>query len=172
MIAKAQLNQNNKSIRYLKGDATQPIGTGPRVIVHCCNDVGAWGKGFVLALSRRWKRPQTEYRNWYHLGRINGNPPFKLGQVQFVEVEPELWVANLLGQHDIHGRGSVPPIRYPAIKEGLAQVRKFAQARKGVSVHLPRIGAGLAGGDWKTISQIIEQELTAHDIPVTVYSLT
>jgi len=36
---------------------------------------------------------------------------------------------------------------------------------------MPRIGAGLAGGDWDTIEAIITEELCAHDIPVTVYDL-
>ncbi|MEV6001124.1 Appr-1-p processing protein, partial [Streptomyces griseomycini] len=27
---------------------------GVKVIAHVCNDIGGWGKGFVLAVSRRW----------------------------------------------------------------------------------------------------------------------
>jgi len=36
---------------------------------------------------------------------------------------------------------------------------------------MPRIGAGLAGGDWREIKQIICDELAAHDLAVTVYDL-
>lgn len=46
------------------GDATQPEGTGPRVLVRVCNDQGLWGAGFVLALSRRFKAPEAAYRAW------------------------------------------------------------------------------------------------------------
>lgn len=42
------------SIAYRVGDATQPVGDGPKILVHVCNDIGAWGRGFVVALSRRW----------------------------------------------------------------------------------------------------------------------
>ena len=42
-------------IRYVTGDATRPEGEGPKIIVHICNDIGAWGRGFVLALSKRFK---------------------------------------------------------------------------------------------------------------------
>ena len=52
-------------INYLEGDATQPIGNGPKIIVHVCNDIGGWGKGFVVAISKRWKEPEAEYRRWY-----------------------------------------------------------------------------------------------------------
>ncbi|GGJ45802.1 hypothetical protein GCM10010121_066360 [Streptomyces brasiliensis] len=41
-------------IKYVRGDATVPSGKGVKAIAHVCNDVGGWGKGFVLALSRRW----------------------------------------------------------------------------------------------------------------------
>jgi hypothetical protein len=49
-------------------------------------------------------------------------------------------------------------------------VAAFAR-QQGASVHMPRIGAGLAGGKWDVISQIVEDELTAKGIPVTVYDL-
>jgi O-acetyl-ADP-ribose deacetylase (regulator of RNase III) len=154
-------------IEYVTGDATQPAGNGPRVIVHLCNDIGAWGAGFVLALSRRWLQPEARYREWW---LSNEATPFALGQVQFVAVEPELWVANLIGQHGIrHARGA-PPIRYEAVRAGLQRVAEFAREH-GATAHMPRIGAGLAGGDWATIEAIIAEELGSRDIAVTVYRL-
>ncbi len=42
-----------KEISYLVGDATTPDTQGPKIISHICNDIGAWGKGFVLAISKR-----------------------------------------------------------------------------------------------------------------------
>jgi O-acetyl-ADP-ribose deacetylase (regulator of RNase III) len=155
------------AIEYITGDATNPQGIGPRIIVHVCNDVGGWGRGFVVALSRRWAEPERRYRAWYHGAEAT---PFALGQVQFVPVEDQLWVANLIGQHDIRPHQGVPPVRYEAIREGLARVATFAQQQRA-SVHMPRIGAGLAGGDWDVISQIVEDELTAKSISVTVYDL-
>src|SRR5947209_5057975 len=128
-------------IDYLRGDATRPQGSGPRIIVHCCNDAGMWGAGFVLALSRRWREPESQYRRWYN----QQQPLFTLGQVQFVSVEPSLWVANMIGQHGIRRAGNVSPVRYEAIREGLRSVAIFAREHQS-SVHMPRLGAGLAGG--------------------------
>lgn len=134
------------------------------VLVHVCNDVGGWGAGFVLALSRRWKSPEREYRAWAKAS----DGSFVLGAVQFVEVEPEMWVANLIGQHGTRHTEEGPPVRYDAIRKGLGTVAEFA-TRNGASVHMPRIGAGLAGGDWSTIEGIIESELA--ELSVTVYDL-
>ena len=44
-------------IAYTTGDATAPEGDGPKIIVHVCNDVGGWGRGFVMAISKRWPEP-------------------------------------------------------------------------------------------------------------------
>ncbi len=49
-----------RAMSYVQGDATQPEDTGPRILVHVCNDVGAWGRGFVLAVSRRWATPERQ----------------------------------------------------------------------------------------------------------------
>jgi O-acetyl-ADP-ribose deacetylase (regulator of RNase III) len=40
-----------------------------------------------------------------------------------------------------------------------------------LSVAIPKIGAGLAGGDWNIISTIIEKELKKYPVNLTVYIL-
>lgn len=155
------------SISYVIGDATAPEGAGPKVVVHVCNDIGRWGRGFVLAVSARWRRPEEDYRRWQHEG---GAQPFALGEVQFVAVEDGLWVANLIGQHGIRIEHGQPPVRYEAIRMGLASVRRFA-SEHSATIHMPRIGAGLAGGRWEEVACIIDEELVSHHVAVTVYDL-
>src|SRR5579862_2016454 len=155
-------------ITYKIGDATSPQGAGAKIIVHVCNDIGGWGRGFVLALSRKWPQPEARYRAW-HRGEET-DVPFELGQVQFVQVESTIWVANLIGQRDIRSRGKVPPIRYEAVREGLKRVAPKAASLKA-SVHMPRIGCGLAGGKWEAMQPVIREELAEKGISVTVYDL-
>ncbi len=152
-------------IKYLKGDATQPIGNGNKVIVHVCNDIGAWGRGFVVAVSRRWKEPEKKFRAWAQSGE-----KFELGEVQFVQVEPTIWVANLIGQHDIKRKGNndVTPVRYGAIRQGLNKVSTFAK-EVNATVHMPRIGCGLSGGTWDQIEPMILNELIEQRIETYVY---
>ena len=153
-------------VNYVRGDATQPIGSENRIITHCCNDQGYWNAGFVKALSHRWPEPERAYRRW-----ATGleTLPFALGNVQFVRVDAGLCVANIIGQSGIRNRGTYPPpIRYEAIRKGLQRVRELAIAHKA-SIHMPRMGAGLAGGNWDLIAEIIESELCVHGLQVTVY---
>lgn len=155
------------NINYVSGDATSPIGDGPKIIVHVCNDIGGWGRGFVVALSKRWPEPEQRYRAWH---RGEEDISFALGEVQFVEVAVNIWVANLIGQRDVRTVGGIPPVRYNAIRNGLKKVAAEA-ARLNASVHMPRIGCGLAGGKWEEVGKIVEEEFVARDVPVTVYDL-
>ena len=153
-------------ITYAKGDATKPSGTGNKLIVHICNDIGKWGKGFVMAVSKRWPVPEQQYRQWYQ-----SKQGFALGKVQFVQVEPDIWVANMIGQYrlgkDAKGR---PPIRYEVVRECLHKVATYAK-EMNATVHMPRIGCGLAGGTWDKIEPLIQSALADKGIPTTVYDL-
>lgn len=153
-------------IEYKVGDATAPTAEGSKVIVHVCNDIGGWGRGFVIALSKRWPEPEALYRAWHKDG-----DSFRLGAVQLVQVEEELWVANLIGQHKLRRQGEVPPIRYEANEEGLHEVARWAREHEA-SVHMPRIGCGLAGGSWEQIEPILQRTLLNRDVAVTVYDLS
>lgn len=153
------------TIRYLRGDATEPKAHGHSIIAHICNDEGRWGRGFVVAVSARWPQPEREYRRWY---RQRADNDFALGTVQLVEVGRGLHVANMIGQHGIRTSQSRPPIRYDAVARCLAALAGHA-LELDASIHLPRIGTGLAGGTWDRIEPLIVAHLCANAIPVTVY---
>jgi hypothetical protein len=105
-------------INYVIGDATAPQGDGLKIIVHVCNDIGAWGAGFVLALTNKWSEPERMYRNWSF-----SDKGYHLGAIQYVSVESDIIVCNLIGQHGIgNDRKGNPPIRYGAIRTGLRKL--------------------------------------------------
>ncbi|MEU2585987.1 macro domain-containing protein [Streptomyces avermitilis] len=152
-------------ITYVRGDATVPSGGGVKMIAHVCNDIGGWGTGFVLAVSHRWPEPEKAYRAWYRDRAAND---FGLGAAQFVQVERSLWVANMIGQRGIRTSGNEVPVRYEAIDAALGLLADRAVALDA-SVHLPRIGCGLAGGTWSRVEPLITERLVRRGIPVTVY---
>lgn len=154
-----------ETLRILKGDATSPQAAGPKIIAHICNDLGGWGKGFVLAISKRWPEPERAYREWH---RDRAHNDFGLGATQLVQVSADTWVANMVGQHGMRAGSQGPPIRYDAVEKCLTAVADSA-IELGASVHMPRIGAGLAGGNWELIEPIVVRTLCARDIPMTVY---
>ncbi len=152
-------------INYLKGDATVPQSSGIKIIAHICNDIGGWGKGFVLAISKRWPEPEAAYRKWHRERNANN---FALGALQLIQTTQYIHVANMVAQRGTKTGSKGVPIRYEAVKkclEGLAVKAK----ELGASVHMPRIGCGLAGGTWDKIEPLIEDLLSKKGIAVYVY---
>lgn len=156
-------------IRYITGDATQPVGDGNKVIVHCANTRGQWGSGFVLALSKRWSKPEMHYRSM---------TDYKLGTVGVVPVEDNIYVANLIGQDGIAGDSALPPIRYEAIRKGFRLLAKWTPTVMDpatltyptqFSIHMPRLGCWLAGGDWALIEPLVKATFLRASVNVTVY---
>lgn len=160
------------TVQYVVGDATRPQGEGLKVITHVVNNQGGWGAGFVVALSRRWSRPEREYRAWF---QKHGPEKFEklLGALQLVPVEPDVWVANIVGQHGLRSNKSGPPIRYRALAQGFDHIAAFAEKHpdRNLSVHAPRLGSGLAGGSWDEIEPLLEKHLVQQGVPVTIYDL-
>jgi O-acetyl-ADP-ribose deacetylase (regulator of RNase III) len=65
-----------------------------------------------------------------------------------------------------HKDGVAKPIDYEALALCLRKINKtFAGKRIG----LPKIGAGLAGGDWNRIKNIIQTELRDMQVSVVIY---
>jgi len=137
-------------IEYRVGDATcDPSVKGVKIIAHGCNDVVAWGRGFVLAISRRWKEPERYFRS----NRLD------LGGLQLIQVESEVWVANLGIQHGVKSFTNKDPcIKYEALEEALSKLSVEALKLKA-TVMMPRIGCGLAGGTWDKVGPIVEKTL-------------
>jgi O-acetyl-ADP-ribose deacetylase (regulator of RNase III) len=93
--------------------------------------------------------------------------------VQFVPVEQDVWVANMIGQRDIRRARKpvpVPPVRYEAIEAALRRIAAFARER-GASVHMPRIGCGLAGGTWDRMEPIVRAAVVDSGVEAYVYDL-
>lgn len=70
------------------------------------------------------------------------------------------------------GDNGLPPVRYEALRKGfktLCDVMLDPRMPTLGSVHMPRIAAGLAGGDWALIEPLILDTFIRKGIPVTVY---
>ena len=119
------------------------------VILHGCNCFNSWGAGIAVEIRKAFPRAyradmQTE----------KGDKT-KLGTFTFAYIERfNLTVINCYTQYK-YGRGLQAD--YKAIE---AVLQKVALAYPNAKVGLPKIGAGLAGGDWGVISQLIDKHLS------------
>ena len=148
-------------INYIKGDATKPTVEGNKFIAHVCNNKGGWGAGFVLAISDMWEEPEEEYRF------LIKSKNFKLGDTQLVNVDEEIIVANMIAQDGFKSPTNPTPLDYEALKSCLLFVGDMAKMNYA-TVHMPKIGCGLAGGKWETVEKIIEECIS---VDVFVYEI-
>jgi O-acetyl-ADP-ribose deacetylase (regulator of RNase III) len=155
-------NQKLMAVVEVAGDAAR-LSDGPVLLAHVCNDKGYFGAGFSGSVGRAFPVVEAEYRRW---ARDEGGQ-LPLGSTQFVKVGADQWVANMIGQHGVRSRSNPTPIDYQALERCLHTIMAFAgehQAR----VQMPRIGAGLAGGDWAKIAAMIDRIAESRQVAVAV----
>ena len=156
---------STRQINYLRGDATEPRGNGPKIVAQVVNDKGlTWGAGFALAVRKKWPQVQHAFTSWRtdQIGRT-------LGSLHAFSVTPLVAVASLVAQHG-YGPSPGPRIRYAALESALNRLSVVALETQS-SVHMPRIGCGEAGGSWEIVQYLIEEQLTSRGIEVYVYDL-
>lgn len=150
-------------IAYRTGDALEVDPTILRtVIAHVCNNRGGWGAGFTGAISRKWRWVEDAYR------RMGSR---KLGSVQWVAVDVHISVVNMIAQEG-YSQPRKPAIRYGALHECLSKLGGSLRAsaiKNSCRIQMPRIGCGLAGGEWSKIEPMLEEHL--EDFDVHVYDL-
>lgn len=145
------------------------------VIAHGCNCQSVMGAGIALTMKSVFGCDQFEMENW-------GATPTKLGNIDWQRFvvgehriwnlwdadfklnEPELVVVNAYTQ--IYPNAKTNPFDYEAFT---IICRKMNIVFKGLHIGLPTIGAGLAGGNWERIKEIIQKELKDCDVTIVIY---
>jgi O-acetyl-ADP-ribose deacetylase (regulator of RNase III) len=145
-------------IIYKKGDLLQ---APEDVIAHGVNCVGGFGSGVAGQIAKKFPKAKAYYLEKYE------DEGWKLGDVQFVKVYGERYIANCATQYEYYPRDRVHA-DYPAIEQAMKTLKEYCQ-ENNKTVAIPKIGAGLAGGDWVKIEEIINNVF--EDYPITVYYL-
>lgn len=129
-------------IKYVKGDVTEADAT---IIAHGCNAQGVMGSGVAKIIREKYPEAYDAYRNMYYQGGL------ELGNVIIAQSNGKR-IANCITQ-EFFGTD-----RRHADYDAIRTVMRTLDVRAlGGTVAMPLIGAGLAGGDWKVISKIIEE---------------
>jgi O-acetyl-ADP-ribose deacetylase (regulator of RNase III) len=132
-------------INYVVGDL---LGAPQKVIIHGCNAQGVMGSGVAVQIRNKWP-------NVYKLYELEHKTfGLKLGTIIPVETPDGKIIVNCITQ-DNFGRSGERFVDYDAIKNCFDQLNDKVDAWEVTEIAMPRIGAGLGGGDWPTIEDII-----------------
>lgn len=143
-------------MRVVRGDLIQLALRGDfDVIVHGCNCMCAMGAGIAKAVRATFPDAYAADRK-----TVKGDRA-KLGTISHATVSHEgraITVVNAYTQFDY--RGSGVHVDYDAVRSAF---RAIKEQFSGKRIGYPKIGAGLARGDWKILSATIDAELEGED---------
>lgn len=146
-------------IEYKQGDATVASVGEKTYIVHICNNLGAWGAGFVLPLAKRYPKSREVY--------FAHKRDLPLGTNQPVYIDESVTIFNMIAQDGFPSREHPVAVSYKALEKCLTEIGQIA-ASTGYTVQMPRIGCGIGGGRWQDVEGIVKRTLCAQDVPVRV----
>jgi O-acetyl-ADP-ribose deacetylase (regulator of RNase III) len=159
------------AFEHVVGDVTEiPAGASPVVLAHVVTDAArAWSRrGVAGALTRRFPSAAKAFHSW----SVADERHLALGNAHIIEAERSprrVHIASLVAQRG-YGAGTATRLDYGALREGLTAVAEFAVRERAV-VHLPRIGAGQAGGRWDFIAEAIAETLGTAGVHVVVHTM-
>lgn len=146
------------------------------VIAHVCNDIGMWGAGVSGAIGKKWPIAEIRFHQWYfHRNDPEGLreynlPPFSLGNISYATLNSDnrFYACNMLAQRGVRSHKNLVPLNMDALEDCLFKLAQDCR-ESGLSVAMPKIGAGLGGGDWNEISVLINNVFDSYGVGVTIY---
>lgn len=154
------------SLKYKVGDLIAAAKSREvDVIAHGCNCFCTMGNGIAPLIKGAFPKAWAA-----DLETVKGDKS-KLGTFSY-GIQESVIIGNLYTQYGFWGRNKgLRDLDYNAMYDSMASFKTLILQHFGgnVRIGLPKIGAGLAGGDWKVIEAIILSTLGSFD--VTVYVL-
>lgn len=143
-------------IKYVTGDL---FNSKANIIAHGVNCSGGFGAGVAGQIAKLHPEARSAYLTKFI------NEGWTLGDVQLVYQE-DVIIANCATQQAYLPRTLVH-VDNDAVRTVMQKVKEFAMP-KGLKIAIPKIGTGLAGGDWPTIEKILNEVFQDYDVSVYV----
>lgn len=133
-------------IEYVKGDL---LTTDIRHIIHGCNAQGVMGSGVAKAIREKYPNAYRDYQETYN------NKGLDLGNIVVSVQNDGKVIHNAITQKNYGRDKNTVYASYWAIAEVFSKIESWSIKE----IAMPKLGAGLANGDWNVISAIIENTL-------------
>lgn len=155
-------------IRYITGDLIELFKAGQfDIIAHGCNCFHTMNSGIAKQIKENFPDTYNIDFNTTKKGDINKLGTFSIGQywrkIEYVNIY------NCYTQY-YYGKDGKLYLEYDALALCLRKIN-FVNNKglKVTNIGLPKIGCGLAGGEWNKVDGIIQRELK--DLDITIVTL-
>ncbi len=154
-------------LSYRTGDLIKNVTQG--TILHSCNSHGVMGAGFARQLREIYPKNYEVYRDWCL--RVDHD---NLGKALVIEVLTNtgpLLIINAVMQKDFATMENPRATSYDAVDQIFSDLYgQNVSPAMNDHVQMPRIGAGLGGGNWNIILEIILSHLPDNK-QITIWDL-
>ncbi|PUA28480.1 MAG: phosphatase [Cellvibrio sp. 79] len=153
------MGQGQRIVKNISGNLLHLAEQGAfDVIIHGCNCQCVMGAGIAKSIKELYPQAYaadraTEKGSLHKLGNYS-----KADTGKFI-------IVNAYTQFDWRGDGV--KVDYNAVRSVFKQIRKEFSGKK---IGYPKIGAGLANGNWELIEKIIMEELAGEDHTLVNYT--
>lgn len=148
-------------IKSVVGDA---LSVDANILAHQTNCAGVMGAGVAKQIKEKLLSEQN-FKAYKEVCNRFGSG--LLGNVQFLRVGEERFIANVFGEDRPTGKGL--DTKYDALRKGLEHVHDVAQSNRQTVVIPGLMGCGLAGGDWGyVLRDIIEPIFKDSNVQLTI----
>lgn len=154
--------------------------SGCNIICHQVNCQAAMGSGLAKAIKLKYPIVYEQYTSFLDNNYIRNETGVKLntseflGLCQLVKIGDSSYVANIFGQDRYGKEPGIVYTNYNAVLISLYNLKRIVLfGNYGIkSIAIPYgMGAGLGGGDWKTIYNLITGVFQDVDIEINIYKL-
>jgi O-acetyl-ADP-ribose deacetylase (regulator of RNase III) len=147
-------------IKYVTGDLLQ---APEQYVLHGCNAKGVMGSGVAKLIRDKYPKAYQDYRNSYDSHGLS------LGSIVPSKQPDGKIILNAITQ-ETYGKTGVH-VSYWAIANVMHILNKWHinNQKQPKEIAMPKVGSGLAGGDWNVIEAIIENEAKNFQPIVYIY---
>jgi O-acetyl-ADP-ribose deacetylase (regulator of RNase III) len=151
-------------MKEIDGDLVKMFDDGEfDVIIHGCNCFHAMGAGIAGQIAIRYPEALEYDRYYSEKGDFK-----KLSDYTFAIVNNSKMKGTVINLYTQYNPG--PDLKITALDLGFYKLSHTLSHK--VRIGIPKIGAGLAGGDWDVIEPIIANHMQFHNVTVVNYKKT
>jgi len=119
------------------------------VLVHGCNCFCTMGSGIARLIANKYPQAYESDKK-----TIKGDKS-KLGTNTYCNIDNK-YIVNAYTQYNYGKDSDIVYVNYEALKNCFSIIKKHFS---GMIIAYPKIGCGLANGDWNIVSTIIDEQL-------------
>lgn len=160
------------TLNYKQGDLLECTKEKEFRIVHSGNNRGKMASGVAAAILNKFPQVKEDYLKAYSTYWVASTRWLGEVVISVTSYQGNIgYIYTIIGQ-DGYGYDGKKYVDYDALRRGFLSIKaRVIQENPKATLSMPKIGAGLGGGDWLVISTIIKDVFKDTEFTINIYEL-